>query len=346
VTALVHVLVPEGIDDPARPSGGNTYDRRLCDVLRSAWSVDVVEVPGGWPWSAAVGGGALERALRVLPDRSLVVVDGMLASGLAQVMVPASDRLRVVLLMHMPVGDDTEGAVVRAAAAVIAPSEWCRTWLVAHHRVDPRLVQVALPGVDAAAEVTGSRSGDRLLSVGTIAPGKGQDVLLAALGLVTDLAWSCTCIGADQVAPDFVARLRHTACCSGLHDRFLLAGPRSPEALAAAYAEADVLVLASRAETYGMVVTEALARGLPVIASDVGGLPEALGPTTPTARTRPGILVPPEDATALADALRAWLTDADLRQSLRSAARQRRAQLQSWAVTGERVDAVLRRVAA
>ena len=114
---------------------------------------------------------------------------------------------------------------------------------------------------------------------------------------------------------------------SGLDDRFELTGPLSGGGLDAAYAEADVLVLASRAETYGMVITEALARGVPVIAADVGGVPEALGFAADG--TRPGMLVPAGDVAEFAAAVRLWLTDADLRGVLRAAALQRRAGLRT-----------------
>ena len=88
-----------------------------------------------------------------------------------------------------------------------------------------------------------------------------------------------------------------------------------------------------------MVVTEALARGLPVLATEVGGITEALGHGT-TAR-RPGLLVPPGDPAALGAALRTWLGDAELRGRLRRAARERRASLRPWAATSSDVAGVL-----
>jgi glycosyltransferase involved in cell wall biosynthesis len=177
-----------------------------------------------------------------------------------------------------------------------------------------------------------------------VTTGKGQDLLLDALEQVVGLPWRCTCVGSLSVAPEFVGRLLRRAREAGLHDRFLLTGPQSGSELDAAYAEADVLVLASRAETYGMVVTEALSRGLPVIAADVGGVPEALG--FGADGTRPGLLVPPGDVAALAETLRLWLTDADRRDSLRATALQRRAGLRDWSETAHRVGRVLVEVAA
>ena len=121
--------------------------------------------------------------------------------------------------------------------------------------------------------------------------------------------------------------------------RVRFSGPQTEADLARSYGAADVMVLPSRAETYGMVVTEALARGLPVIAAEVGGVPEALGYGADG--IRPGLLVPPDDPAALRDALRAWLEDADLRGRVRRAARERRASLSSWSTTTAAVADVL-----
>ena len=120
-------------------------------------------------------------------------------------------------------------------------------------------------------------------------------------------------------------------------------GPLIGRELDRAYAAADLLVFPSHAETYGMVVTEALARGLPVLATEVGGVTEALGHGEDG--TRPGLLVPPGDPAALGAALRAWLEDAELRDRLRLAARERRAKLRPWAATASAVADVLAGVA-
>src|SRR5688572_21855189 len=97
----VHMVVPEGIEDPARPSGGNTYDRQLCDHLAAdGWSVCVRGVAGDWPWAGEPARRALENELEAIPDGSVVLVDGLVASAVPEVIVPASRRLRMVVLMH------------------------------------------------------------------------------------------------------------------------------------------------------------------------------------------------------------------------------------------------------
>jgi glycosyltransferase involved in cell wall biosynthesis len=327
VTAA-HFVVPEGIDDPARPSGGNTFDRRVRDGLGAAgWQLDVHPVSGS--------DAALADAVGRIPDGALLLVDGLVASPAADVLAPQADRLRLVVLMHMPLRTTDEGAVLSAAAAVVTTSAWARRVLLELYSLPGDRVHVAEPGADRAALAPGTASAGALLAVAAVIPGKGHDVLLDALGRLDGLPWHCTCVGSLDRDPAFVERVRLRAP----DGRVRFTGPRTGADLSRSYGAADVLVLPSRSESYGMVVTEALARGLPVVAAEVGGVPEAMGHGA--AGTRPGLLVPPDDAAALRDALQAWLEDGDLRRRLRRAARERRASLPRWSATTSTLAGVL-----
>jgi glycosyltransferase involved in cell wall biosynthesis len=347
----VHVVVPRGIDDPARPSGGNTYDRQICRGLTSlGWSVQEHAVPGCWPRPQSPSLAALARAVRRIPDDALVLLDGLVASAAPEVLVPQARRLRLVVLVHMPLGhrpehdraDDTrmrERAVLSDAAAIVTTSAWTRRRLLDLYRLPPDRLHVAEPGVDPADLAAGTAGGGALLCVAAVTLAKGHDVLLDALQTLTDLCWHCVCVGSLDRDPRFVEDLRRRSLDGGLGDRVYFAGPRTGVDLDRSYAAADLVVLASRAETYGMVVTEALARGVPVVAADVGGVTEALGHGADG--VRPGLLVPPNDAAALGGALRAWLGDAELRARLRRAAAERRESLSGWATTASVLARVL-----
>jgi glycosyltransferase involved in cell wall biosynthesis len=348
---VVHVLVPEGIDDPARPSGGNVFDRRVCRGLAAlGWVVQERPVPGSWPAPDGVARATLVSTLSAIRDGALVLLDGLIASTAPEALVPEAGRLRLVVLVHTPLGHGLPGealpdararerAVLRGATAVVATSEWTRRWLLEHYDLPAGLVHVARPGADPAGISAGSRGGGGLLCVAAVTPVKGQDLLLAALASVVDRPWRCECVGDLTRDPGFVASIARSAREGGIGDRIRFTGPRTGSDLDAAYAAADVLVLASRVETYGMVITEAMARGLPVVATAVGGVPEAVGYAADG--SRPGLLVPPGDAPALGGALRRWLGDPDLRHRLRQAAIERRATVSEWSDTAARVSRAL-----
>ncbi len=335
----VHVVLPNDIDDPANLSGGNVYDRQLCRGLAVAgWPVREHSVRGGWPRPTAADRAALARTLGALPDGALVLVDGLVASAVPAVLVPEAGRLRLVVLVHMPLGDAAERAALSAAAAVVTTSDWSRRLLVDRYGLPIARVHTAVPGVDAADLTTGEDAGSRLLCVANVQPHKGHDVLVEALATLADLPWSCVCVGSLDRDRGFANSVRRRA-----DDRVRFVGPRARADLEADYADADLLVQPSRREAYGMVVSEALARGIPVVATAVGGLPEALGHAPDG--SLPGVVVPPDDPAALAAALRRWLSEPAARIRLRKSAWNRRMTLPSWASTAKIVSKALFAVA-
>ncbi|MFF1305711.1 glycosyltransferase family 4 protein [Streptomyces sp. NPDC058307] len=352
----VHFVMPGGVDDPTAPSGGNAYDRRVClDLPGFGWQVERHAVAGGWPRPGAAARTELARTLRDLPDGTVVLIDGLVACGVPEIVVPEAERLQLAVLVHLPLGDETglepglaleldakEREVLRAVPAVIATSDWAVRRLVSHHGLAPDRVHVATPGADIAPLASGTDGVSRLLCVAAVTPRKGQHRLIEALAGAQDLPWSCVCVGGITQDPEYVAHLRMLIKKYGLQDRLHLAGPRAGTELDASYAAADLMVLTSYAETYGMAVTEALARGIPVLATDVGGVAEAVG-RAPDGGV-PGILVPPEDPAALAAELRGWFGEADVRRRLKAAARGRRAALDGWATTARSLAGVLGRL--
>ncbi|MGC9441067.1 glycosyltransferase family 4 protein [Streptomyces sp. WG5] len=352
----VHFVMPGGVDDPAAPSGGNAYDRRVrLDLPGFGWRVRGLPVAGDWPRPDGGARAELVRVLRRLPDGAVVLLDGLVACGVPEIVVPESGRLRMAVLVHLPLGDETgldpavaagldarERAVLRAVPAVVATSDWAVRRLVSHHGLDPGRVHAAVPGADIAPLAPGTDGVSRLLCVAAVTPRKGQHRLVEALATVTDPRWSCVCVGGLGHDPEYVDRLRALIARHRLEGRLVLTGPRAGAELDATYSTADLMVLTPYAETYGMAVTEALARGIPVLATDVGGLPEAVG-RAPDGGV-PGLLVPPEDPAALAAGLRDWFGEADLRRRLKAAARGRRAALNGWATTAQSLAAVLHRL--
>jgi glycosyltransferase involved in cell wall biosynthesis len=327
---------PAAVGDPARPSGGNTYDLRVGDALAGLGRA-VVPVD--------VDAQHLGPALAQVPDGETVLLDGLVACSRPGALERETDRLRLVVLVHLPAADETglaaagaaeaEQRTLHVAAAVVATSEATGRRLVEQHGLDPARVHVAPPGVDPAPLSEPWPTGTRLACVAAVTPRKGHDVLVDALQRLRGLDWTCVCAGSLDVAPAHAGAVREAVAVAGLAGRIAFPGPLVGPGLDALYGAADLLVLPSRREPYGMVVTEALARGVPVLASAVDGVPQALG------AAGAGMLVPPGDAAELAAALRRWLTEPALRERLRAAAADRRRQLPEWADTARALDAAL-----
>ena len=351
----LYVIVPGDVGDSSVPSGGNTYDRRMCDRLADA-GVDVHEiaVSGSWPRPDTEARAVLGHLLSALPTGSAVLLDGLVACGVPEVVVPQARRLSVAVLVHLPLADETglppalaaeldalERETLQAVGSVVATSEWAAQRLIGHHGLAPHRVHSVTPGVDPAPLAVGTDGMSRLVCVANVTPRKGQGVLAQALETVADLRWTCECVGGIRRETKYVERLREHR----LGARFTLTGPRTGAALAATYHSADLLVLPSRGETFGMVVTEALARGVPVLTTDVDALPDTVG-RAPDGSV-PGMLVPGDDVEALGAALRRWLTEPALRAQLRASAKLRRETLTGWDDTARRIaDILLRQEAA
>lgn len=352
VRSIHFVQPPEG----DAPSGGDHYDRRVVEELRSAgWRVRRTVLPGSWPRPGPADAARLNATLDALPGDRPVLLDGLVACATPGIVERHAVRLPLAVLVHLPLACETgtpsdlaqqlhlrEGRVLRAVRRVLVPSEWTARHIARRHGVAPSRITVARPGADAATPARGSGGSGALLSVAAVTPMKGHDVLVAALARCRDLDWHCSIAGSHARAPKHAARVCADVRPRGLTERVRFAGPLRAAALDAAYAAADLVVVPSRVETYGLVITEALARGLPVVASDTGGVPEALGSTEDGAL--PGMLVPPEDPAELARALRRWLTGADERARLREAARHRRGTLRTWRETARQVGETLERL--
>ncbi|MBB4905514.1 glycosyltransferase family 4 protein [Actinophytocola algeriensis] len=338
-------VVPADIDDVTVASGGNTYDRRMCDLL----GLDKVPVAGRWPTPSTKARVALADTLAEIPDGSVALIDGLVACGVPEVVVPHTRRLKLVVLLHLQLADETgvqperaagldrrEREVLRAASAVVATSEWAARRAIAHHGLDPKRVRTAPPGTDPAPRAAGTDAGDQLLCLASVTQRKGHDVLAQALANLADLPWTCVCVGSVRRDPGHARRVQGLVDKLGISNKMIIAGPLPDADLDATFAKTDLLVLPSRRETFGMVITEALVRGIPVLTTNVDALPHTLGPGTSSG----GMLVPADDVPALTAALRRWLTDAELRERLREAARAR--VVEDWPTAAKRLAGVLR----
>ena len=342
------LIVPGCLDGR---TGGYVYDRRMIAGLgERGWSVQVHELDGSFPRPTSAALDDAARVLAAIPDRTLVLVDGLALGAMPAEAEHEARRLRLVALVHLPlaaeVGIDRQTAAqfeaserraLAATACVIATGR-STTAVLAGYGVAPDRIVIIEPGTDRAPLARGSQGATlQLLSVATLNPGKGHAVLFRALAMVPYRNWHLTCAGSLDRHPPTVERLRAQLAADGLEDRVSLVGELDDARLAACFDSADLFVLATLRESYGMAVAEALARGLPVVSTNTGAIEDLVAGEA-------GLLVPPGDPEALAQALSRVLGDRRVRDHLADGARCVRDRLPTWENAVNKMAAALERV--
>ena len=343
--------------DLATLTGGYGYDRRVLALLPDCGvPVAHVQLPAAFPFPTDADVSATIQALRAAPRDGVLLVDGLAFSALPAAALATIEQ-RIVALVHHPLGYEAglteaqsqclvrlERAALAHAAHIVVTSAPTRDTLVSDFCVPAARLTVAEPGTDPAARAKGSgamgseASAPVLLSVGSIVPRKAFNVLVDALTGLERLSWRLRIVGSLERAPETAAALRAQIAASRVADRIEIAGEMGPDELDQAYAGADIFVLSSLYEGYGMVLAEAMARGLPVICTTGG----AAAKTVPD---NAGLKVAPGDVMALRDALSSVLGDSALRKSLADAAWQAGQNLPRWRDTTARIARVIEMVA-
>jgi glycosyltransferase involved in cell wall biosynthesis len=330
------------------PTGGSVYHRRMADALaKRGWSVAVHELDASFPFPTTA---ALQHASGVLsrvPSDSVVVIDGLAFGAMPDVLATHASRLTLIAIVHLPlaaaIGLDphtarslahSERRALALARRVIVTGQTTRA-LLADCGLSHGDVVVVEPGTDAASLAAGSGAADvHLVTVATLNPGKGHQSLIEALALLPHRRWRLTGVGSLTRHPQTVDDVRHTISRLGLEAHVSLTGELSVADVAVRYDRADVMVLASLRETYGMAVAEALARGLPVVATATGAVPALVG-------AEAGLVVPPGDRAALAGALARMVDDTAFRARCAAGARRVRVRLPDWDDAAGRLEMAL-----
>jgi glycosyltransferase involved in cell wall biosynthesis len=384
-TPSLVVVVPGDLETR---TGGYGYDRRIIGGLRRrGWSVEVQRLDDSFPRPTSAARKDAARVLAAIPDGTTVLVDGLALGALPDETAREAARLPIVALVHHPLAAeggldahvaaalaDSERRALAAVRFVVATSPATATAL-GGYGVGSDRIAVVEPGTDPAPLARSSHPSTvnhqlstishqplevALLCVATLIPRKGHDLLFRALASIPHRNWRLICAGSTERDSATVERLRAQLCADGLDDRVELAGELDTATLAVHYDRADVFVLPTRYEGYGMAVAEALACGLPVISTATGGIEDLVmghggaHSSVPLPLGRPrerepdraaGIVVPPGDLNAFTAALSCVLGDARLRDELAEGARHVRGRLPTWDDAVAEMEQVLERVA-
>ena len=345
----LHFVVPGDLETR---TGGYGYDREILAGLRErGWIVHVVSLPGDYPFPSARDRDEGARIFADIPEGSRVLVDGLAFGALPRVAICEQDRLMLIALVHHPLGLET-GLDAADASTLVASEREALTAAVGVVVTSPRTVSageglgvstdrivVVEPGTPSVPVARGGSPGPlRMLCVASLTPRKGHDTLLDALERLSDVDWRLTIVGDCDRASEHGARVKARSAASLMQGRIAIAGELTGAALESAYDEADLFVLPTHYEGYGMVVAEALAHGIPVVSTPTGAIPELVGDAA-------GILVTAGDAAALAGALRSVITDLGRLSRLRQGAVARRASLRTWPVACAAMEQALMRFA-
>lgn len=343
---VVHLVVP---GDPGTKTGGYIYDRRIAAELEQlGWQVATTGLDGRFPDADRQAIDALHGCLFRFPDSSLVVMDGLALSAVPEIVRAHSPRLDIVGLVHHPLGDESgldekrrrlyyarEIAALSATIGVIVTSPFTGRRL-AELGADACAIRVAEPGTDPSPPARGSKgAGRRLLCVATVTPRKRHDILIEALEGIAGMDWTLDCVGHFVPGDDWAKRVFGQLGKSSIGDRVNFTGVRTGDELASCFDAADLFVLASEYEGFGMVFTEALARGLPVVGTTGGAIPD-------TVAGGAGVLVSPGDADALGGAVAGLLGDDRKFGALKAGALAARESLWDWPSAGRLFESHLR----
>ncbi|MGM0631573.1 MAG: glycosyltransferase family 4 protein [Pseudomonadota bacterium] len=324
------------------PTGGYHYDRRLIDGMREVGlDVQPTALPEGFPFPDESARRGARKTLATLPDDAIVMIDGLALGVLDDVAEAEARRLRLIALCHHPLAlesglDASQQRAFRASEqralqftrAVVVTSDHTARILTAEYGVPMDCIVVARPGTERVPFSPCDGAPPQLLTVASLTRRKAHDVLIDALALVPHLPWQARFVGGTGFDPAWAAALQDRVNRARLQDRIRLVG--AVDDLQTEYRQADLFVLPSRFEGYGMVFAEALAAGLPVIAARAGAVPDVVPDTA-------GLLVPPDDPKALGEAIRSLLTRESLRRELQAGARRAAATLPTWSDSARRV---------
>lgn len=327
--------------DPSTLTGGYIYNRRLLEALAArGWTTRLHALSSSFPSPTPSARQEAGRVLAAIPAQRPVLVDGLALGGMADLLEREAQRLCLIALVHHPLAMETglpaataaalEQAERRALAAVrgVIVTSRSTAKALAAYAVPASRIGVVEPGTDRAPAARGSGgSALELLCVATVTPRKGHALLVEALSRLTQHNWRLTCVGSLRRCPTTVAALRRQISTLGLRERIRLLGEVDPTTLSRCYDRADLFVLPSYHEGYGMALAEALAHALPVVSTQAGAIPE-------TVPVNAGLLVPPGDSHALAAALARLLEEPGLRERLREGAAGARAVLPDWEQAG------------
>lgn len=327
-------------------TGGYAYDRRLIAELHAlGHKIEYLHLSSRFPVPDAEALADAAAQFAALPDHAIVIADGLAYGVMHTIAEQHTARLNIIALCHHPLMLEaglssvqaqqlflSEQRALNAAKAVLVTSQMTAKILTEQFAIPATKIVVAPPGTDPQPFAPCTGNPPVLLTLATLTRRKAHDLLIDALAKITHLPWSARFVGGMDFDPAWVALLKNKVASYGLEERILFIGNVADSA--SEYSTADLFVLPSLFEGYGMAFAEALSFGLPIVAARAGAVPDVVPDSA-------GILVAPDDSIALSTALKKLLADTSLRKQYQAGAQAAAQHLPGWKGTAALVSHLL-----
>ena len=347
----MHVLfvIPGDIN---LPTGGYRYDREIISAWKASnINVKLVSLEGNYPFPSEADKTSAIKAISNFPYGDIAVVDGLLGGVSPDFLKALSKHMPVVALIHHPLClenglDNTTAKMLEASerkglefvSSIITTSDTTAQTAQSLFGFDTSNIHSVPPGVDRVAKSKGSGSNTvHLLCIGSVIARKGHKYLIQALAKLKHLNWKLDCYGNTEFDPELFTEITQLIADEGLSQKIKFHGTVSDKRLEEAYHMADIFVLPSLYEGYGMVYAEAIIRGIPVIGTTAGAIPKTVPKTC-------GILVEPENIKMLTDALNQLITDKKIRLEFAEGARKSEPNFPTWEGSAHKFAHILRKL--
>jgi glycosyltransferase involved in cell wall biosynthesis len=336
----------------ATPNGGYAYARKILPLLAGRMEMQICRLPDSFPVLSDAERRQAREAIAAWDRPGTVFLIDSLAFAALPAPFLASVTSPIAALAHHPLALEQglssadkarllrlEGEALACCKAIAVPSAATAGELTSLFGVPAGKIVIAEPGILRGRRAAGSAAGEPLhiVSVGTLTPRKGFAVLAQALGLLRALPWRWTIAGALDLSPQTVAEVRAKISACGLGHRVHFAGQLDEASVSALYSSGDIFALASYYEGFGMAFAEAIAHGLPIVASGDGAVADTVPPAA-------GFVCAAGAVSDIAEALQALLCDEPLRRAKAGAAWQHGQTLPDWPGTAATIAGLLERL--
>lgn len=283
----LHFLIPGDINTL---TGGYIYNKRMVNgLLNKGHQVEVHSLMNDFPFPSPESKKKCAETLFAIPKGDFIIIDSIVFGAIPDLLKKIKRFHPIIALIHLPLSMGTgysadqrsrllilENEAFEYADLIIVTSAFTRNLLI-EMGINPSRLVTIIPGAEALLHKQKYCPIPRkFITVSNYTPNKGYLLLINALSELKHLKWTLDCYGNPEFDPEYFKELSDLITHNNLTEKIFLHTAVSGKELSEAYVNSDLLIHPSEFETYGMVLTEALSHGIPVVASLCGAISQTL----------------------------------------------------------------------